>query len=213
MKLPRLLDVRTLGLALLLSSIVVAAQLDKVVIDDDLEGPNVCKEVEQFQLFVTAPREVTYQERYQKWCVAVPPRCSAYRVKTRIVNETTSVTKERILKKCCAGYEKNKAGDRCIPLCSDGCKHGDCIAPETCRCDQGYVGKTCNISELIRFECLWCKCPTWLSTLWNKSKYLPCCLYCLGAKRLITFYSYSTNKSVSGNMQAIKSTASKGNDL
>ncbi|XP_055623723.1 protein draper isoform X3 [Toxorhynchites rutilus septentrionalis] len=147
MKLPRLvLDVRTLGLGVLLCSILVTAQLDKVVIDDDLEGPNVCKEVEQFQLFVTAPREVTYQERYQKWCVAVPPRCSAYRVKTKIVNDTTSVTKERILKKCCVGYEKNKAGDRCVPSCSEGCKHGECIAPETCRCDQGYVGKTCNIN-------------------------------------------------------------------
>ncbi|XP_058838776.1 protein draper isoform X4 [Topomyia yanbarensis] len=146
MKYQRLIGCRTLGLGVVLSAILVAGQLDKVVVDDDLEGPNVCKEVEQFQLFVTAPREVTYQERYQKWCVAVPPRCSAYRVKTKIVNETTSVTKERILKKCCGGYEKNDAGLRCIPVCSKGCKHGECVAPEECRCDEGYVGKTCNIN-------------------------------------------------------------------
>lgn len=142
------LDVRTLGLSLLLLAITVASQQqNQLIVDDELDGPNVCKEVEQYQLFVTAPREVTYQERYQKWCVAVPPRCSAYRVKTKTVNETSSVTKERILKKCCTGYEKNQQGDRCVPACTNGCKHGVCIAPETCRCNEGYAGKTCNISK------------------------------------------------------------------
>ncbi|XP_062710528.1 uncharacterized protein LOC109409735 isoform X2 [Aedes albopictus] len=144
-----MLDVRTLGISVLIlwaSSLTAAVQVDEVVVDDQLDGPNVCKEVEQYQLFVTAPREVTYQERYQKWCVAVPPRCSAYRVKTKIVNETSSVTKERILKKCCTGYEKNQQGDRCIPACSNGCKHGVCIAPETCKCNEGYAGKICNIN-------------------------------------------------------------------
>ncbi|XP_055538760.1 protein draper isoform X3 [Wyeomyia smithii] len=146
MKPSRLIEFRTLAVSLLLSAVLVAGQLDKVLVDEDLEGPNVCKEVEQFQLYVTAPREITYQERYQKWCFGVPPRCSAYRLKTKVINETTSVVKDRILKKCCVGYGKNEAGDRCIPVCSNGCKHGECIAPEECRCDQGYVGKTCNIN-------------------------------------------------------------------
>ncbi|XP_038115566.1 protein draper isoform X4 [Culex quinquefasciatus] len=141
----RLMNARAFGLVVILTTALAAAQLDELVVDDDLEGPNVCKEVEQYQVFVTAPREITYQERYQKWCVAVPPRCSAYRVRTKIVNETTGINKERILKKCCSGYAKNKELNRCEPVCNPGCRHGKCIAPETCRCDQGYVGKSCNI--------------------------------------------------------------------
>ncbi|XP_049577418.1 nephronectin a isoform X5 [Syngnathus scovelli] len=37
-------------------------------------------------------------------------------------------------------------GIRCQPqaLCPSGCKHGDCVGPNKCKCHPGFTGKTCN---------------------------------------------------------------------
>ncbi|XP_037108477.1 nephronectin a isoform X5 [Syngnathus acus] len=37
-------------------------------------------------------------------------------------------------------------GIRCQPqaLCPSGCKHGDCVGPNKCKCHAGFTGKTCN---------------------------------------------------------------------
>lgn len=43
------------------------------------------------------------------------------------------------------GYGKNKAGDRCIPVCTV-CVNGKCVAPEQCKCDAGFGGPACDIS-------------------------------------------------------------------
>ncbi|XP_062311025.1 nephronectin-like, partial [Osmerus eperlanus] len=61
---------------------------------------------------------------------------------------------------CCWGWTRRSWG-QCQPLyalahrvvgircqnqalCQHGCKHGDCIGPNKCRCHPGYTGKTCN---------------------------------------------------------------------
>uniref|UniRef100_A0A8C2XS07 Nephronectin a n=1 Tax=Cyclopterus lumpus TaxID=8103 RepID=A0A8C2XS07_CYCLU len=38
------------------------------------------------------------------------------------------------------------AGIRCQPqaVCQSGCKHGDCVGPNKCKCHPGFTGKTCN---------------------------------------------------------------------
>ncbi|XP_035531790.1 epidermal growth factor-like protein 6 [Morone saxatilis] len=44
---------------------------------------------------------------------------------------------------CCYGWKKNSKG-QCEALCEHGCKHGDCVGPNKCKCFPGYTGKTCN---------------------------------------------------------------------
>ncbi|KAB5546757.1 hypothetical protein PHYPO_G00075630 [Pangasianodon hypophthalmus] len=44
---------------------------------------------------------------------------------------------------CCWGWTRESWG-QCRPVCELGCKHGECVGPDQCRCHQGYTGKTCN---------------------------------------------------------------------
>ncbi|KAM4714380.1 nephronectin isoform 2-T3 [Anableps anableps] len=44
---------------------------------------------------------------------------------------------------CCWGWRRTDRG-RCQPDCQQGCKHGDCVGPDRCKCHPGYTGKACN---------------------------------------------------------------------
>ncbi|KAM8857751.1 epidermal growth factor-like protein 6 isoform 1-T1 [Synchiropus picturatus] len=44
---------------------------------------------------------------------------------------------------CCYGWKKNSKG-QCEAQCDFGCKHGECVGPNKCKCFQGFTGKTCN---------------------------------------------------------------------
>ncbi|XP_019717427.1 nephronectin a isoform X5 [Hippocampus comes] len=44
---------------------------------------------------------------------------------------------------CCWGWTRRSWG-HCQPLCPSGCKHGDCVGPNQCKCHAGFTGKTCN---------------------------------------------------------------------
>ncbi|XP_061547493.1 epidermal growth factor-like protein 6 [Phycodurus eques] len=44
---------------------------------------------------------------------------------------------------CCFGWKKNRRG-QCEAQCEPGCKHGECVGPNKCKCFLGYTGKTCN---------------------------------------------------------------------
>ncbi|XP_077156811.1 nephronectin isoform X14 [Paroedura picta] len=44
---------------------------------------------------------------------------------------------------CCWGWVRHSWG-QCQPVCQPGCKHGECIGPNKCKCQPGYTGKTCN---------------------------------------------------------------------
>ncbi|XP_064183964.1 epidermal growth factor-like protein 6 isoform X2 [Anguilla rostrata] len=44
---------------------------------------------------------------------------------------------------CCYGWKKNSKG-HCEAQCGQGCKHGECVGPNKCKCFPGYTGKACN---------------------------------------------------------------------
>ncbi|KAM6429909.1 nephronectin isoform 2-T2 [Rhynochetos jubatus] len=44
---------------------------------------------------------------------------------------------------CCWGWARLSWG-QCQPLCQPGCKHGECVGPNKCKCHPGYTGKTCS---------------------------------------------------------------------
>ncbi|XP_064331242.1 epidermal growth factor-like protein 6 isoform X2 [Phalacrocorax carbo] len=44
---------------------------------------------------------------------------------------------------CCYGWKKNNKG-HCEAICGHGCKYGECMGPNKCKCFPGYTGKTCN---------------------------------------------------------------------
>nr|CDS25617.1 neurogenic locus protein delta [Hymenolepis microstoma] len=48
---------------------------------------------------------------------------------------------ENEILQCPEGYE----GEHCdIPICSSGCRNGDCVEPDTCKCHQGWSGEDCS---------------------------------------------------------------------
>uniref|UniRef100_A0A667Y7F0 Nephronectin a n=1 Tax=Myripristis murdjan TaxID=586833 RepID=A0A667Y7F0_9TELE len=48
---------------------------------------------------------------------------------------------------CCWGWTRRSWG-HCQPVCQPGCKHGDCVGPNKCKCHPGFTGKTCNQGKL-----------------------------------------------------------------
>jgi multiple epidermal growth factor-like domains protein 10/11 len=115
--------------------------------DNQLEGPNICKKVVEYPVEVTVSEKQSYQERQNTWCWNVPPRCSKYKLKVRTVQKTQTLLKTKVVKDCCEGYGKNVNGTKCIAICTTGCIHGTCVAPEQCKCENGYGGPACDISE------------------------------------------------------------------
>ncbi|XP_039150123.1 protein draper isoform X3 [Drosophila simulans] len=117
----------------------------------DLDGPNICKRRELYNVDVVYTELQSFQERGSTWCVTFPPRCSTYRIKHRVVNKTKTIAKNRIVRDCCDGYIAS-AGE-CVPHCSEPCQHGRCISPEKCKCDHGYGGPACDISVHCETNC------------------------------------------------------------
>ncbi|XP_018801912.1 PREDICTED: multiple epidermal growth factor-like domains protein 10 isoform X5 [Bactrocera latifrons] len=138
----------------LLSIINIVYSNDMLVsLSEGLDGPNVCKKRENYPVEVTTTELQSYQERQTVWCLNVPPRCSSYQIKHRTVNKTRTLMKTRIVRACCDGYTENPNGDGCIPKCTHDCEHGKCIAPEKCKCEQGWGGETCDLSVHCETNC------------------------------------------------------------
>lgn len=43
------------------------------IVGDELDGPNVCKRIEEYKVEVVVSETVPYQDRINVWCWQVPP--------------------------------------------------------------------------------------------------------------------------------------------
>ncbi|XP_026684064.1 protein draper-like [Diaphorina citri] len=115
----------------------------------ELIGPNVCTRNEAFTTIVRVSETVPYQKREIVWCFSLPPKCSVYKMGYRQVYKNDTITQTRLVEECCKGYMLSPAGNRCVPVCTDECIRGTCIAPNTCKCEVGFGGPTCNIGTCL----------------------------------------------------------------
>nr|KAG8541862.1 hypothetical protein GDO81_028117 [Engystomops pustulosus]KAG8541863.1 hypothetical protein GDO81_028117 [Engystomops pustulosus] len=44
---------------------------------------------------------------------------------------------------CCYGWKQNSKG-QCEAICEQGCKHGECVGPNKCKCFPGFTGNSCS---------------------------------------------------------------------
>ncbi|XP_055375614.1 multiple epidermal growth factor-like domains protein 8 isoform X2 [Condylostylus longicornis] len=101
---------------------------------------------------------------------------------------------------CAEGYRDENG--ICIPVCKLGCENGECVSPDDCKCNFGYVGPNCSIACECNghsdcsgpdqlSECLYChnntmglqceKCkPLFVGNPKNKTSCVPCKEYCHG---------------------------------
>eukprot|EP00079_Xenopus_tropicalis_P009638 XP_002933858.2 PREDICTED: epidermal growth factor-like protein 6 isoform X1 [Xenopus tropicalis] len=56
---------------------------------------------------------------------------------------TTGLCRYGVKTECCYGWKRNRKG-QCEALCEQGCKHGECVGPNKCKCTPGFTGKNCN---------------------------------------------------------------------
>ncbi|TGZ51174.1 Multiple epidermal growth factor-like domains protein 10 [Temnothorax longispinosus] len=123
-----------------------------------LEGPHVCTRQETYTITMKVSEKKPYTVRDIKACfiVIIPRWCTTYSLEYETVYKIQvgylirvyeNVIKQRPVKECCKGYTETTKGDRCIPVCSEGCLYGTCIASDVCKCESGYRGSLCDTSE------------------------------------------------------------------
>ncbi|XP_075255755.1 uncharacterized protein LOC142348331 isoform X2 [Convolutriloba macropyga] len=110
------------------------------------DTPNSCQQRTSVQREEEVCELVPYTETYKdtcwnlfKWFSCTKTRI-VYREECRIV----LVTHIEIAWVCCSGYIEHN--DQCIPVCLDGCVHGECVNPDECQCQDGFRGDDCSSS-------------------------------------------------------------------
>lgn len=117
------------------------------IVGDELEGPNVCKRIDHYNVTVVVTEMLPYQESKMVWCAQFPPRCRKTELKLKQVNKTEVLEKMRAVRECCEGYTENNFRNGCVPHCPKPCIHGHCALPGQCKCESGFGGQSCNISK------------------------------------------------------------------
>ncbi|XP_065090971.1 epidermal growth factor-like protein isoform X2 [Ochlerotatus camptorhynchus] len=92
-----------------------------------------------------------------------------------------SEVKPMVSKLCCAGYYEE--GDNCLPVCKNGCQHGECTSPDNCKCNEGYVmaNGRCVLScdpGCVSGDCIAagkCRCWKGYRTLTESNVCIPTC--------------------------------------
>ncbi|KAG5668747.1 hypothetical protein PVAND_016674 [Polypedilum vanderplanki] len=79
--------------------------------------------------YLTCPAEDECQNNHHN-CDAISEKCEDLENGFRCV--------------CAEGFKIE--GQKCTPICNQGCVFGTCIHPDKCQCDFGYVGSNCSIA-------------------------------------------------------------------
>lgn len=122
---------------------LVFACLVTVAAPLDLTGPNICTRIDAKITVKSVSYHKPYQVRTYTWCLAIPPRCSRYRISYSVQYRDEPVASNVTIEECCKGFVEVKK--KCVPFCSQGCANGECVGPEKCKCLLGYGGTACNI--------------------------------------------------------------------
>ena len=165
--------------------------------EEDLDEP-VCKV--KYELY----KNVTIDSTFSWNFLNCPPEneCSNYHHTCDNKTEQCVDLKYGFRCECADGYQHDEDSNGCIPICSQGCIHGDCVEPGVCRCSFGYVGNNCSIPCLCSGhsdcagadkldECLECKNNTigkqcemcdkfFVGDPKNNGKCVSCLEYCNG---------------------------------
>jgi len=104
---------------------------------------NVCiKQILQSKMV-----NITYMEavriKKHKWCFSPPIfQCAEWHNTMETRWKLENVTRLANLPECCSGYSLRDG--ECKPRCSKSCLNGLCSAPETCSCNSGFSGESCD---------------------------------------------------------------------
>uniref|UniRef100_A0A8C9RYK0 Nephronectin n=1 Tax=Scleropages formosus TaxID=113540 RepID=A0A8C9RYK0_SCLFO len=88
-------------------------------------------------------REIQANKRTECICGRRPAENVSCWVWPRQMVSSTGLCRYGARIDCCWGWTRRSWG-HCQPLCQHGCKYGECIGPNKCRCFPGYTGKACN---------------------------------------------------------------------
>ena len=100
--------------------------------------PALCRYTVKTQVTSDQP----YQYEKSVWCWSWKLKCTRTKMAVRRVTKDVDIEKSRLVFECCSGYRRQ--GNRCAPVCETSCVHGECVAPDTCKCDEHYGGPDCS---------------------------------------------------------------------
>lgn len=81
---------------------------------EDLQGPNVCKRLENYNVTVEVTEMVPIAVTKVVWCAQVPPRCKKTEIKLVPTNRSEIIGKTRVVIECCEGFFKDSNGEGCV---------------------------------------------------------------------------------------------------
>ncbi|XP_071806775.1 uncharacterized protein [Asterias amurensis] len=102
-------------------------------------GVNECSKVYHYlrTLSITKYHTESYSLKCGWW-----QRCTRTRLASYPQYYTEWTPEERT--ECCDGWRRDRFGQCAMVICDPPCINGDCVAPDTCQCQPGYTGITCN---------------------------------------------------------------------
>jgi len=141
--------------------------------------------------------------------------CTGYRTIYRTVYKTVyrRARSSKMHFMCCPGWKKKPRQFGClIPVCKKECQNGGkCIAPDRCKCEQGFSGDTCdkdrNECEVENGGCsqncvntygsFRCECSDGFKLSEDKKKCIPC-LECSASWKYLSLKIEAMEKVVAG---------------